>query len=182
MMRLVRCCATRISSCWIARSERVSSADVASSNTTIGGAFSSARDRDALPLAARQAHAALADARVIRVGQPLDERVELRAARGRDDFRAGRVALAVADVVRERVVEQDGVLRHDAERVAQAALGDEAQILAVDADDPGVGLVEPEQQPREASTFPEPLPPTTATDWPGSIRNDTSHRICRLGS
>lgn len=42
-MRLVRCCATRISSCWIARSERVSSADVASSNTTIGGAFSSAR-------------------------------------------------------------------------------------------------------------------------------------------
>ncbi|ESS36533.1 hypothetical protein P355_2306 [Burkholderia cenocepacia KC-01] len=108
-----------------------------------------ARDRDPLPLAARQPYAALADARVVCIGQPLDERVELRAARRRDHLAAGRVALAVRDVVRERVVEQDGVLRDDAERVAQAALGDEPQVLTVDPDRARIGLVQPEQQPRE---------------------------------
>ena len=45
-----------------------------------------ARDRDALALAARQRQAALADERVVAVGQALDERVDLRALRGGHDL------------------------------------------------------------------------------------------------
>ena len=47
-----------------------------------------AGDRDALALAARQRQAALADARVVAVGQRLDEAVRLRALGGRDDLLA----------------------------------------------------------------------------------------------
>jgi hypothetical protein len=53
IVSVVRPFAMRSSSAWIARSERVSSADVASSKISSGGFFSSARDRDALLFAAR---------------------------------------------------------------------------------------------------------------------------------
>ena len=45
-----------------------------------------ARDGDALPLAARQPHAALADDRVVALLEPLDELVAVRDAADRDDL------------------------------------------------------------------------------------------------
>ena len=70
-----------------------------------------ARDCDALPLAARELHAALADVRVVTlpalgVGQALDELVRLGALRRCDHLcvRGGRPA--VDDVVAHRAVQQ----------------------------------------------------------------------------
>ena len=51
-----------------------------------------ARDRDALPLAARQPHAALADDRVVALLELLDELVAVRDAADRDDLVARRRA------------------------------------------------------------------------------------------
>ena len=53
-----------------------------------------ARDRDALLLAAGEAVAALADERVVAVGQRRDQVVDLRGARGVLDLLVGRVGLA----------------------------------------------------------------------------------------
>src|SRR4029077_12862327 len=61
-----------------------------------------ARDRDALALPARQAHAALADHRVVLFLEPLDELVAMRDAADRLDLLAGRVRVAVGDVLRDR--------------------------------------------------------------------------------
>src|SRR5258706_7495878 len=62
----------------------------------------------------------------------------------------GRSAwLAVGDVVEDGVVEEDGVLRDDADRLAQARLRDIAQVLAVDADGARIDVVEAEQEARD---------------------------------
>src|SRR5439155_9692198 len=61
-----------------------------------------ARDRDALPLAAREAHAALADARVVAFLEPLDELVAVRDAADGLDLVARRVRLRVRDVGGDR--------------------------------------------------------------------------------
>ena len=70
-------------------------------------------------------------------------------ARGVLDLGAARAGPAVGDVVVDRVVEQHRVLRHDADRAAQAVLRDLADVLAVDRDRAGVDVVEAEQQPRQ---------------------------------
>ena len=56
---------------------------------------------------------------------------------------------AVGDVGGHRVVEQDRVLRHDADGPAQAELGHVAHVLAVDADGAAADLVEAEQEPHQ---------------------------------
>ncbi len=56
---------------------------------------------------------------------------------------------AVGDVVGDGVVEQHGVLRHDADRLAQAVLRELAQVLAVDGDRAAGDVVEAVQQPRQ---------------------------------
>ena len=58
-----------------------------------------ARDADALPLAAGQLRAALAQLGVVARGQLADEVVRVRRLGGRDDLVHGRVEPAVADVV-----------------------------------------------------------------------------------
>ena len=80
-----------------------------------------ARDRDALLFAAGELEAALADHRVVAVRQRFDEGVDVRGARRGDDLLARRLGPAVGDVVVDRVVEQHGVLRNDADR-ARAAI------------------------------------------------------------
>mmetsp|Transcript_25282 Transcript_25282/g.88212 ORF Transcript_25282/g.88212 Transcript_25282/m.88212 type:complete len:214 (-) Transcript_25282:2227-2868(-) len=63
-------------------------------------------EADALPLAARQAHAALADQRVIATGEARDEVVRARGARGGLDALLARARLhCVRDVVGDRAVE-----------------------------------------------------------------------------
>ena len=80
-----------------------------------------ARDRDALPLAARQPHAALADDRVVALLERLDELVAVRDPADRLDLLARRVRPGVGDVLGDRAVEQEVVLQHDAEVLAVVA-------------------------------------------------------------
>ena len=79
-----------------------------------------ARDCNSLALPARQPHAVLADQRVQPVGHGLDEIPGMRGDAGGADLVGRGVALAaVGDVVRQRVVEQHHVLRHQGDVAAQ---------------------------------------------------------------
>ena len=71
----------------------------------------------------------------------------LRAAA--DDLRVARARPAVADVRRDRAVQQRGVLRHHADRRAQAFLRDAGDVLAVDRGSGRLGVVEAQQQVHE---------------------------------
>ena len=65
------------------------------------------------------------------------------------NIRFARILAAIGDVVADRVVEQHGILRDDADRGAQRGLGDVADILPVDQDPAAGDFVEAEQQPRD---------------------------------
>jgi len=108
-----------------------------------------AGDGHALLLAAGQLQAALAHQGVVAMRQRLDEVVDLRQACRREDVLAAGVGPAVGDVVVQRVVEQHGVLRHDADGLAQAVLGHVAHVLAVDQYAAAADVVETEQQTRQ---------------------------------
>jgi hypothetical protein len=83
--------------------------------------LSSARDRKALALAAREQRAAFADAAVDAVGQALDEFHRVRGLRGGDDVGFARVPhCAVGDVLRDRGVEQRDALPDPRDLLAQA--------------------------------------------------------------
>ena len=69
--------------------------------------------------------------------QGLDEIAACRNG-GFANLVVGRVRPAVTDVVQHRAVEQRNVLRHDADGLAQAVLGDARDILAVDQDAAGL--------------------------------------------
>ena len=108
-----------------------------------------ARDRDALPLPAREPDAALADHRVVALRQTQDELLGVRGARGRAELVGARVGLAHPDVVLDGAVEEPRVLadeRHAASHLLEAQL---AQVAAADRDPAAIGIVEPEQQPRD---------------------------------
>ena len=77
------------------------------------------RDRDTLLLAARERYATLADPFVVAGGQTHDEVVDARRLRGSLDFFLGGVGASVGDVVANRADEQEHVLLHDADRLAQ---------------------------------------------------------------
>ena len=120
MTSVVRFCDTRSSASWMSLSVWLSSAEVASSSSRIGGAFEDgAGDGDALLLAAGELQAALADLGLVAVRRQPDEAVDLREPRRLLDLGVGRVPAAVADVVADGVVEQHGVLRHHADGGAQ---------------------------------------------------------------
>ena len=93
-----------------------------------------ARDRDALPLAARQPDAALADDRVVALLEALDELVAVRDAAHRSDLLARGVRLRVGDVLGDRAVEEEVVLQHDPEMLAVVAQLDRGEVVAVDQD------------------------------------------------
>ena len=105
-----------------------------------------ARDREALPLAAGEVGRAFLDVGLVAVRHALDEffgagqpgrahRVVQRQARP-----------AGEDVVADRAAEQEVVLQHDAEALAQVAQVDLAQIGAVDLHIAGVVAVDALQQ------------------------------------
>src|SRR5688572_8813276 len=84
-----------------------------------------ARERDALPLPARELDAALADVRrvtgaAVPIAKPENELVRLRLARRGDDLVVGGVGFAVADIRCDRAVQQRRILRNHADRCAQA--------------------------------------------------------------
>src|SRR3954469_18303775 len=122
-----------------------------------------AGERDALALAAGELHPAFADVRGVAgapvpVAQPKDELVRLRFRRRRGDLCVGGAGPPVADVGCDRAVQERGVLRHHADRRAQAFLRRTGDVLVVDQDPSGLELVEAQQEvderrlPRAGST------------------------------
>ena len=82
---------SRSIACWISASESESRLEVASSRIRIGAsATEGARQRDTLPLATRQLHAAFADERRIAARQPRDEVVRIGELRRALDLRLRR--------------------------------------------------------------------------------------------
>jgi len=77
-----------------------------------------AGDRQPLALAARQIDAALAEDRLIAVGQLQDEIMGVGVARRGFELVVGRIRLAEAQIVLDRAVEQIGVLMHHRETAA----------------------------------------------------------------
>ena len=71
------------------------------------------RDRQPLPLAARQPQSALADDRRIALRQRGNEVVRVGGARRGDDLRPSGVELAEPQIVLDRAMEQIGILPHD---------------------------------------------------------------------
>ena len=90
-----------------------------------------ARDADALPLAARELHAAFADDRVESLGEAIRELVDARDPTGLADLRLGRVGTRERDVLADRAREQEAVLQHDAElrAIAVEAHGREVDVV-----------------------------------------------------
>jgi hypothetical protein len=107
-----------------------------------------ARDRDPLLLAARQLVAALADERVIPLGQFGDALVDGRGARRHLELRVGGPGLGVVQVVADGRVEQVRLLGHDADHLAERGKLDPPDVDAVDLDGAGVHVVQPRNQVR----------------------------------
>jgi len=105
-----------------------------------------AGDRHALPLSARQLHAALAHPRGQPVRQARDEFAERRAVQGAVHIRVGNVAPGQADVRLQRVVEQIRVLRDQRDVAAQIVELQLPQIDAAEGDAPLLRVPEAEQQ------------------------------------
>ncbi len=76
-------------------------------------------DGNPLSLAAGQLHAALADARLVAVGEGGDEVVGVGRAGRLDHLGLGRARAAVGDVLQDGAAEQKDVLRHDRQPPAQ---------------------------------------------------------------
>jgi glycosyltransferase involved in cell wall biosynthesis len=105
-----------------------------------------ARDRHALALAAREARAARTDLGLEAVGQRVGELVDVRRARGREDLLVARIEPPVADVLADRAVEQEWLLRDDRDWSSSEARRAVAQVDAVDGDPPIGRIVEAQQQ------------------------------------
>ena len=84
-----------------------------------GVAQDGACQRDALPLPAGQAQAALADDRVVAPREGHHEVVGLGGARGRLDLVVRGIRCAVGDVVAHRLGEQERVLERHPDRASQ---------------------------------------------------------------
>src|SRR5215204_414608 len=108
-----------------------------------------ARDGDALPLPARELHAALADDRVVAVGEAADELVAVRDAGRGPDLLAGRVRVREGDVVGDGAVEEEVVLQHRAELFAIVSEPDGSEVAAVNQHAPRERAVEGHHQPDE---------------------------------
>ncbi len=135
-----------------------------------------ARDSDPLALPTRQRRPALADDRVVPLGQGLDERVGVRLRRGGDDVVAGRLRAAVGDVLPDGRMEQLRLLQHEGDVLAEGAGRHLADVDAVDEHLAAGGVVEPGNQARQRA-----LAAAAAADqadhlpWRGRERDVVEH-------
>ena len=104
------------------------------------GVDEGAGDRDALALAAGQAGAALADARLHPLRQRANEIPRLRGAECGFHVSGGQSGVAQRDVREHAFVEQQHLLRHVADRVSPRLKIDGGQGNAVDMDAAAIGL------------------------------------------
>src|SRR4051812_15597898 len=93
-----------------------------------------AGERDELALPGRELHAALADRRVVALGEARDELVRPNRVRRRRDVLGRRVGAPERDVLADRAAEQERLLRHDAHLRAQRGGSHVAQVVPVDED------------------------------------------------
>ncbi len=108
-----------------------------------------ARDCDALPLAARQAHAALADDGSIALRQARDEFMGVGRARGVFKLGLGRIGAAHAQIVLDGAVEQIAVLADHGDERTQILQRDFAQILAAHTDRAALRIVKTKKELRD---------------------------------
>ena len=102
----------------------------------------SARNRQALFLAAAQRYAPFANHRIVAVFQQRDKFVGVGRSRRRHDFLLRCIRAAVGDVVGNGGAKQDRFLEDHADGTAQAAQVKFAHVGPVDADGAGGGIIE----------------------------------------
>ena len=103
-------------------------------------------DRDQLPLASREAGAALAHDVVESLLEACGHAVDADRRRGLAHLFVGRVGTGETDVVRDRAGEQEGILEHDAELAPVTVQLQLAEVCAVHRDRSVVGVVEAADQ------------------------------------
>src|SRR5262250_3393903 len=108
-----------------------------------------ARDGDALTLAARELHAALAHWGGVTLGEGSDELVGLSHARRPLDVRLARSRAAIGDVVTDGVGEEESLLGDNAYEGAQGGYGEITEIVAVERDASHLHVVEARHQVHE---------------------------------
>ena len=101
---------------------------------------------DALALSAGQREPALADQRVVALGQALDELRHLRRLRRGDDLLVRGVRAAVGDVGADRVGEEEGVFEHHAQDGAQVRQPQLGQRHPTQPDLPDLRVIEAREQ------------------------------------
>ncbi len=95
-----------------------------------------------MALAARESESPLADDRVVALRERLDELVCLGGACGGLYLVSRRVRAAVGDVGRHRVGEEEALLEDDPDPAPERLEGEPADVVAVDANRTGAGVVE----------------------------------------
>jgi len=106
-----------------------------------------ARDRQALALAPRERHAALAEHGVEALRQALDEFEGEGLLAGALGLLAACLGPAVAHILEHACGENDRVLRHHGEELAQVARIELAHFRSADPDRALLGVVKAQQQP-----------------------------------
>ena len=127
------------------------------------------RDPDALALARRQTHAAIAEYGAVAVRQPRDEAVRTGRPRRRLDRRRIRRVLPVGDVRRHRVVEEHRLLPHETDEPAEGVYRELPDVRPIDRDPSRLRVRKPGQQVDQRG-LPAPGRPDDGDD--GSARDD----------
>src|SRR5690606_21272497 len=105
-----------------------------------------ARNRDALLFTTRQFETTLAHHGVVTVRQRHDEIMNISGSCRGNNLVLRGAGPAIGNVVGDAVIEQHGILRHDAYRLPQRLLGDVTDILTIYQDRAAVHIIETEQQ------------------------------------
>ena len=103
-------------------------------------------NRDPLSLPAGEREAALAEHRLVAVGQVADERRRACQLRRPLHVLVARVRPADADVLAHALAEQEGLLEDERHRAAHVREAQLAQVVAVEQHAAVLGVVEPREQ------------------------------------
>src|SRR5438067_2304835 len=119
---------------------------VSGTGSIIGAVPAPSGDVDALALAAGEPHAPFADLAVVTVRQRRDEVVRVGGLRRTLDLLHARFETPVSDVLPNRAGEEDRLLDHQRDVVAECAHGEMAQIVAIECHAARTRIVEAGRQ------------------------------------